>query len=99
MKPIKGLDGPEQPRETGKVAQAIGAGALKLVEWLTLGVMFAGMCAVVAFTVMVSLGWMHGEAPTVPAPSFFFIWSAIWGSSVLALWAGALVKMATKDDE
>lgn len=97
MKPIKGLD--EQDRKPNPVAVAIGAGALKMVEWTLLAALFAVLCGVVAFTVMVSLGWMHSEVPTVPAPSYFFVWSAIWGSSVLALWAGALVKMATKEED
>ena len=99
MKPIKGLDGPEVPREPNPVASAVGKGALKLVEYTAGALTFLGMCAGVAFIVMYALHVMHEQVPAVPPFGFLFLWAAIWGSSVLALFAGNLVKMATADDD
>lgn len=99
MKPIKGLDGPEQPRETSKVAQAIGAGAIKLVEWVASGGAYMLACMLIAWWVMLALDIMHDSVPTVPPFGFMFLWAAIWGSGILAMFAGTLVKMVMGDDE
>lgn len=98
LKPIKGLDGPEQPRQPSPAATAISKAALKLVEYTTGALIFTAMCAVVAFTVMYALNIMHRHEPAVPPFGFWFLWAAIWGSSVLALFAGNLVKLATAEE-
>lgn len=94
MKEIKGLRPVGQDEKPNPVAVAIG----KTAEYLLLAGIFVGMCAMVAFVVMMSLGVMHRHEPAVPPFGFMFIWAAVWGSSVLGLWAGNLVKSALKEE-
>lgn len=97
MKPIKGLD--PEPSNKNAVAGAFVDGVAKIALYLFQAFLFMGTCAMVAYVVMMSLHFMHGQESAVPPFGFIFIWSAIWGSSVLALFAGGLVKMAMKEDE
>ena len=101
MKPIKGLDGPQQPREDepNKIAVALVTGVGRTLEYSLLAGIFMAICAGVAASVMAALSIMHSHVPTVPPFGFMFIWAGIWGSSVLAIFAGQLTKVILKEGE
>lgn len=99
MKEIKGLKPVGKDEEASKAAMAFVDGVAKVVSYLVSTFLLLATCAMVAFVVMTSLSFMHDQEPAVPPFGFMFVWAAVWGSAVLGLFAGSLVKIALKEDE